>query len=149
MVFIQKVGTLSIINPFTDETVCVCRRYETFILWYHFWQCPLELGSVWAEMVGQGEVGGCTQRVQASWSCLGSALERPWLALGGPFFASFAQTGWETVFLPCRAPICGSESLFSPVWLSGSPADSLAHWKFINGYVWFESRTCAWCLGLK
>ena len=26
---------------------------------------------------GQGEVGGCTGRVQTVWPCLGSAIERP------------------------------------------------------------------------
>ena len=32
--------------------------------------------------MGQGEVGGCTRRVQTAWPCLGSLVERPWLALG-------------------------------------------------------------------
>ena len=40
-----------------------------------FQQCPWEIGSVTAERAGQGEVGGC----------LGSAVERSWSALGGPF----------------------------------------------------------------
>jgi len=55
--------------------------------WCHFWQCPWDLGSVWAERAGQGEVGGCTQRVQTTWPCLGSFLEATWLALGGPFLS--------------------------------------------------------------
>ena len=29
--------------------------------------------------------GGCTRRVQTAWTCLGSAVERSWLAPGGPF----------------------------------------------------------------
>ena len=50
-----------------------------------FRQCPWEIGSVTAERAGQGEVGGCTRRVQTAWPCLGSAVERSWSALGGPF----------------------------------------------------------------
>ena len=38
-----------------------------------------------AERAGQGEVGGCTRRVQTAWPCLGSALNSPWLELGRPF----------------------------------------------------------------
>jgi len=33
-------------------------------------------------MVGQGEVGGYTQRVQTAWPRLDLATEGPWLALG-------------------------------------------------------------------
>ena len=43
--------------------------------------------------------GGCIRRVQISWQSLGSALERPWLALGGPFLPSYAQTGYENSLL--------------------------------------------------
>jgi len=39
---------------------------------------------------GKGEVGGCTQRVQTAWLLLALAVERPWLALGGPFLSSLA-----------------------------------------------------------
>ena len=48
-----------------------------------FRQCPWEIGSATAERAGQGEVGGV--RVQTAWPCLGSAIERSWSALGGPF----------------------------------------------------------------
>jgi len=44
-------------------------------------------------LVGQGEVGWCTQRVQTAWLLLGLAVQRPWSALGGPFLYSFAQMG--------------------------------------------------------
>ena len=50
-----------------------------------FRQCPWEIGSVTAERAGQGEVGGCTRRVQTAWPCLGSTVERSWSAQGGPF----------------------------------------------------------------
>ena len=36
-------------------------------------------------MVGQGEVGGRTRRVQTAWPCLGSSVEQPWLAPEGHF----------------------------------------------------------------
>ena len=42
------------------------------------------LGSRWAKTVREGEVGGCTQRVQTAWWWLSSALKRPWLVLCGP-----------------------------------------------------------------
>ena len=38
-----------------------------------------------AERAGQGEVGGCTRRVQTAWPHLGSALNSPWLEPGRPF----------------------------------------------------------------
>jgi len=34
-----------------------------------------DLGSASAERAGQGEVGGCTQRVQTAWASQGPALE--------------------------------------------------------------------------
>jgi len=62
----------------------------------HFQRCPLEIGSALAENVGQGEVSGCTCRVQAAWLCLGSAVGLPWLALGGPFLSFLAFMDLET-----------------------------------------------------
>ena len=47
-----------------------------------FRQCPWEIGSATAERAGKEEVGGW---VQTAWPCLGSAVERSWSALGGPF----------------------------------------------------------------
>ena len=43
-----------------------------------------------AERAGQGEVSGCTQRMQTAWLLLSLAVESRWLALGGPFLSSFA-----------------------------------------------------------
>ena len=37
-------------------------------------------GSAYAEMVGQGEVGGVTRRVLCTWQLLGFAVKWPWLA---------------------------------------------------------------------
>jgi len=55
----------------------------------------LEIGSALAERAGQGEVGGCTQRVQIAWLFLDLVVEILWLALGGSFFSSFAQMGLD------------------------------------------------------
>ena len=86
-------------NPLTTNGEYI--HHEILMLWYHFQQCPWEIGSAWAVRVGQGEVGRCTWRVQTAWPCLGSALERSWLALGGPFLSSYARMGLENS--PCRA----------------------------------------------
>ena len=42
-------------------------------------------GSARAERVGQGEVGGYTQRVQTTWPCVGFAMKSTSLELGRPF----------------------------------------------------------------
>ena len=49
-------------------------------------------------MHGTEEVGRFTHRVKKAWPCLGSAVERPWLALGEPFL-SFGTKGIETIEL--------------------------------------------------
>ena len=64
------------------------------------------------ERTGQEEVGGFTWRVQTTWLCLGSALKTPWLALGGPFLSSYAQTDWENSPLTLLDPHSQQWSLF-------------------------------------
>ena len=39
------------------------------------------MGSASTERVGEGQVGGCTQRVQTAWPHLGSSLEVTWWAI--------------------------------------------------------------------
>jgi len=84
--------------------------------------------------------GGCTRRVQTAWPSLGSALEMPWLALGGPLLSSYAWTGWE------NSPVALHGADFQ--W--GSIFPSLGEWmlaechdycKLIKEWVWFESWT--------
>ena len=75
----------------TDEAVY--RRHEISSVMSDFRQCPWEIGSAPAERAGQGEVGGCTRRVQTAWRCLGLALKSPWLEPSGPLLSSFAQMG--------------------------------------------------------
>ena len=50
----------------------------------------LRMGSVPAEIVGQGEVGGFQHWAQMAWLFLDLAVESPRLALDGPFLTSFA-----------------------------------------------------------
>ena len=40
-------------------------------------------------MIRKGKTGGggCTPRVQIAWPCLGSGIERSWLAVGVPFLS--------------------------------------------------------------
>ena len=80
-----------VFNTLTDEAVY--RRHEISSVMSDFRQCPWEIGSAPAERAGQGEVGGCTRRVQTAWRCLGLALKSPWLEPSGPLLSSFAQMG--------------------------------------------------------
>ena len=75
------VFLLKLINTLTDEAVY--RRHEISSVMSDFRQCPWEIGSAPAERAGQGEVGGCTRRVQTAWRCLGLALKSPWFAQMG------------------------------------------------------------------
>ena len=51
-----------------------------------FQQCPLEIGLREQKGWDKGRLmSGCM-----ACSCLASAVERPWLALGGPFLSSLA-----------------------------------------------------------
>ena len=61
-----------------------------------------------AERAGQGEVGGCTRRVQTAWPCLGSALNSPWLEPSRPFLGCISINGprkqWSHLAEP-RIPV--------------------------------------------
>ena len=59
----------------------------------------LRAGSASAERVGQGEVGRVTRRVTCTCWLLWLSVEMPWLALGGPILALFAQIGLENTAL--------------------------------------------------
>ena len=64
------------IKPLAKEAM-----HADFIAGLESW----EIGSARAERVGQGEVGGYTQRVQTTWPCLGFAMKSTSLELGRPF----------------------------------------------------------------
>jgi len=51
------------------------------------------------EKVRQGEVDGVTHRVTCTWCLLWLSVEMPWLVLGGPILALFAQIGLENTAL--------------------------------------------------
>ena len=70
--------------------------------------------------------------MQTAWPSLGSALEMPWLALGGPLLSSWVE---KTVLSPGTVPISGREA-FIPVWQL--PAECHDYCKLVNGWVWFE-----------
>ena len=91
--------TYMCINTLTDEAVY--RRHEISSVMSDFRQCPWEIGSAPAERAGQGEVGGCTRRVQTAWRCLGLALKSPWLEPSGPLLSSFA---WRCLGLALKSP---------------------------------------------
>ena len=56
-------------------------------------QSVSKIGCVLAERLGQQEVGGCTTLGDSAWWLWQLAVEKPWSALGGPFFRFVAQTG--------------------------------------------------------
>ena len=87
----STVDSLSRLGPIAPNVVIILSASSC-----DFWQSPWEIGSATAERAGQGEVGGCTRRVQTAWPCLGSAVERSWSALGGSFPSFLAQMGSES-----------------------------------------------------
>ena len=71
-----------------------------------FWRCQilassellqsvLKIGSVLAERVGQGKVGGCTTLADSAWQRLQLPVEKPCSMPCGPFVCFHAQTGAE------------------------------------------------------
>ena len=53
-------------------------------------QSVLKIGSVLAERVGQGEVGGCTPLADSAWWPLQLPVEKAWSVQGGPFVNSIS-----------------------------------------------------------
>ena len=53
--------------------------------WCHFWQCPWDLGSAWAERAGQGEVGGCTRRAISIFFGINGVRNKRSHLVGPPF----------------------------------------------------------------
>ena len=83
-------------------------RHLTLAACYQLAQSILKIGSVLAERVGQGEVGGCTPLGDSAWRLLQLAVENPWLAPGGPFVCFLAQTAWFlAVFSPEERSLVG------------------------------------------
>ena len=80
----------------------------------HFWQGCRQHGHLWAPL----------------WKLLG------WLWVGHccPPMHEWVE---KTVLLPCMAPISSGEACIIPVW-----ASDYDYCQLVNGWVWFESRTC-------
>ena len=62
---------------------------------YQLAQFVLKIGSVLAERVGQGEVGGCSPLGDNAWRLLQLVVEKPWSGPGRPFVCYLAQMGGE------------------------------------------------------
>lgn len=84
-------------------------------------QFPLEISFTWAEKGGWEKVGGCTWRMHTAWLSLGSALETPWLALGGPLLSSYANS-----------PL----TLYGTHFLQGSFFPSLDEWSLTESHAY-------------
>ena len=65
----------------------------------------LKIGSVLAERVEGGEVGGCHLEGDSAWRLLQLAVEKPWSMPGGPLFCFLAQTSLENTPSHCRDSI--------------------------------------------
>ena len=85
------------INPLkTNDAYRLSMHPETFsFIFSHILQFHWEIGSAWAEMVGEGEVGDCTCK-QHAWPWLYLALKSPWLE---HCWASRLYTCYEWVWL--------------------------------------------------
>ena len=81
----------TLINPLTTDDAFWC--HQILATCYQLVQSGLKIGSVLAERVGQGEVGGCTVLGDSAWRLLQLAMEKAWSVLDGPFFCFLVQTG--------------------------------------------------------
>ena len=100
----------------------------------------LRTGSVSAERVGEGEVGGVTGRVLCTWWLLGLALKRPLLVPGGQPHTLTAWTGLENTIYSHLAE--GWFLARKAAWsLSGCMAtDNADYYMLVNEWVWSKSR---------
>ena len=81
------------LNPLTTDDAFW--RRQILAACYHLVQSVLKMGSVLAERVGQGEVGGSTALPDSTWWRLQLPVEKPWSMTCGPFLLFLAQTGVE------------------------------------------------------
>ena len=73
------------LNPLTtDDTFW---RHQILATCYQLAQSVLKIGSVLAERVGQGEVGGYTALPDSAWWRFQLPVEKPWSMTGGPLSA--------------------------------------------------------------
>ena len=87
--------------------------------------------------------GGGWVHPKAAWPSLGSALEMPWLTLTGPLLSSYAWTGWENNLLALYDTHFQWGSIYPWATLGEHlSAECCDYCQLINGWLWFESRTC-------
>ena len=92
-VFFFFIFSAAHVNPLpTDDAFWRCQILDVC---YQLVQSVFKIGSVLAERVGQGEVGGSTALPDSAWWQLQLAVEKPWSMMGGPFVCFLAQTGAE------------------------------------------------------
>ena len=94
-------------------------RHRNSVASYQLAQSVLKIGSVLADRVGQGEVGGCTALGDSAWRLLQ-------LAMDGPFFCFLVQTSVE------NGPFALQELHFwlfrqLSVWRTGQRALTIEH----------------------
>ena len=89
------------INPLTTDDAVWC--HQILAACYQLAQSVLKIGSVLAERVRQGEVGGSTALPDSAWWRLQLPVEKPWSMTGGPFVCFLAQTGIENT--PLTGPV--------------------------------------------
>ena len=80
-------------NPLTTNDVSWCCQFLATC--YQLAQSVLKIGSALVEMVGQGEMGGCTTLADSAWWPLQLSVEKSWSMPGGPFVCLLAQMGIE------------------------------------------------------
>ena len=78
------------VNPLTTDDTFWHR--QILVACY---QLAQKMGSVLAERVGQGEVGGYTALPDNAWWQLQLPVEKPWSMTGGTFVCFLAQMGVE------------------------------------------------------
>ena len=113
--------------------------HENFSLRCHYQQCPREIFCI-GRKVGRGWWVGSSKGWKTAWSCLGSAVERPWLTLCKPFL--LLCKNWLRAH-----PLTYRVSTFSQ-WRFFFPQSLLL--KLVNEWVYLlQSQICAgWLLVL-
>ena len=84
------------LNPLKTDDAFWHRR-QILTACYQLVQSIWKIGCTLAEMVGQGEVGGCATLAGSAWRRLQLPVEKPWSMPGGPFVCFLTQTGVENV----------------------------------------------------
>ena len=106
----------------------------------------LHAGSVSAERVGQGEVGGVTRKVLCTCWLLGLAVREPWLGLGRPPPILTAWTGLENTTLTLvEGWFLAKKAAWSlRLCMATNSADCCM---LVIEWVWSKSQVCLLMMG--